>query len=68
VHDRKHVEISSSNIMKKIIHYIQGHGLVDPNNGRLIRPDAPLQKLLKIPKGYQLTFFNLQTYLRPHIK
>jgi len=54
--------------MKKIIHYIQGHGLVDPNNGRLIRPDAPLQKLLKIPKGYQLTFFNLQTYLRPHIK
>lgn len=61
-------EMRRSNIMKKIIHYIREHSLVDPNDERLIRQDAALKKLLHIPKGSQLTFFNLQTYLIPHIK
>ena len=54
-------------ITKKMIKYIKTNNLVDPTNRRRILPNRQLQKLFKIPEGEQLTFFNLQKYLRRHI-
>ena len=33
---------------------------------RTINPDKVLTKLLRIQKGDELTFFNLQKFLKPH--
>lgn len=46
--------------------YIREHNLKDPTNGRKINPDAKLKKLLNVQTGEELTFFNLQRYLKPH--
>ena len=32
----------------------------------MINPDASLRKLLKMSKSDDLTFFNLQTYMKVH--
>ena len=42
------------------------HSLKDTNNGRIIHPDTKLTKLLKVQKNDELTFFNLQRYMKPH--
>ena len=53
----------------KLIHkYIKDHRLQNPRDGREINPDTLLQRLLKIPDGVQLSYFNLQTYLSPHFR
>ena len=46
--------------------YVKDRQLHNPTNGREIFPDETLIKLLKIPEGDQLTYFNLQKYLSPH--
>jgi chromatin remodeling complex protein RSC6 len=46
--------------------YVKDRHLHNPMNGREILPDETLIKLLKIPEGDQLTYFNLQKYLRHH--
>ena len=46
--------------------YVKDRHLHNPTNGREIFPDETLIKLLKIPEGDQLTYFNLQKYLSPH--
>ena len=40
--------------------------LQDKDNGRKINPDAKLLKLLKLKKGEELTYFNLQKYMAAH--
>jgi hypothetical protein len=40
--------------------------LQDKLNGRKIIPDAKLSVLLKIKKGEELTYFNLQRYMSCH--
>jgi upstream activation factor subunit UAF30 len=35
-------------------------------NGRRINPDTKLKSLLKLKKGEELTYFNLQRYMSPH--
>ena len=59
---------SRTHITRKMIEYIKTNNLVDPKNRRRIIPDRQLQALFKIPVGEQLTFRNLQRYLRLHIK
>lgn len=58
--------ISSSNVTKRITAYISEHGLKHPDNGRMIILDNKLMELLKPPEGVQVTFLNIQKYLRPH--
>lgn len=58
--------IARTEVTKAINNYCKKHTLQDDGDKRKIHPDAPLRKLLKIKKGEDLTFFNLQTYLKIH--
>jgi len=46
--------------------YIRVQKLQDKDNCRKINPDAKLLKLLKLKKGDELTYFNLQKYMAVH--
>jgi chromatin remodeling complex protein RSC6 len=59
-------EMSRTDVSKEINAYIVKHSLKNKDNGRIIHPDAKLTKLLKVAKEDELTFFNLQRYMKPH--
>ena len=59
-------EIARTEVTKAINAYCKEHKLQNQEDKRKIVPDAPLRKLLKLNKGEELTFFNLQTYLKVH--
>ena len=59
-------EMSRTDVSKEINAYIVKHSLKNKDNGRIIHPDAKLTKLLKVAKDDELTFFNLQRYMKPH--
>ena len=48
--------------------YVSNHNLkeTEKGKGRNINPDAKLAALLKLPANEQLTYFNLQKYMKPH--
>ena len=52
----------------EIRQYVALHNLkeTEKGKGRNINPDAKLSALLKLPKEEQLTYFNLQKYMKPH--
>ena len=55
-------------VTREINAYIREHQLQDKDNGRKINADAPLTRLLKVPKNEELTYFNLQKYMSPHFQ
>jgi chromatin remodeling complex protein RSC6 len=59
-------EMARTEVTREINTYVRAHKLQDPSNGRKINPDTKLAKLLKIKKGDELTYFNLQRYMSPH--
>ena len=59
-------EMARTDVSKEINTYIQAHGLKDKQNGRRIHPDEKLTKLLKVSKDEELTYFNLQKYMKHH--
>ena len=59
-------ELARTAVSKEINGYIRANSLQDPANGRKIHPDVKLSKLLKIAKGDELTYFNLQRYMKHH--
>ena len=59
-------EMARTEVSKEINAYIQKHGLQDKSNGRKINPDAKLTELLKISKDDELTYFNLQKFMKHH--
>ena len=50
----------------EINRYIVGHNLQDKANGRIILADEKLATLLRLNTEDQLTYFNLQRYLKHH--
>jgi len=60
------VEMARTAVSKEINAYIREKGLQDPANGRKINPDASLTKLLNLQKEDELTYFNLQRYMKHH--
>ena len=62
----KNSMLARTEVTKHITGYIKEHNLQDPEFKRRILPDNKLQKLLKVPKGQELTYFNLQTYMKVH--
>jgi chromatin remodeling complex protein RSC6 len=58
--------IARTQVTKRINAYCKEHNLQQEEDKRKINPDATLKKLLKVNKSDQLTFFNLQKYLKPH--
>jgi hypothetical protein len=59
-------EMARTEVSKEINSYIQANGLQDKSNGRKINPDAKLTELLKINKEDELTYFNLQRFMKHH--
>ena len=60
--------MSRTEVTKNINNYISQNNLKDPVNGRIIRPDAVLKKLLRVKDGDEVTYFHMQKLLNPHIK
>jgi chromatin remodeling complex protein RSC6 len=59
-------EMARTDVSRHINTYIRTNNLHDPQNGRIINADTKLQKLLRLGKNDELTYFNLQKYMRPH--
>ena len=59
-------EMARTEVTREINSYIREHKLQDKDNGRKIIADKKLTSLLKLQKGDELTYFNLQRYMSPH--
>jgi upstream activation factor subunit UAF30 len=59
-------EMARTEVTREINAYIRNNNLQDKENGRRINPDSKLKSLLKLKKGEELTYFNLQRYMSPH--
>ena len=59
-------EMARTDVSKEINSYIQSNSLQDKSNGRKINPDSKLTQLLKIGKEDELTYFNLQRFMKHH--
>ena len=60
--------IARTAISKKIHEYVKANNLQDPKNRRIINPDVKLKKLLKTGPNEELSYFNLQKFLKVHFK
>ena len=60
--------MSRTEVTKNINNYVSKNNLKDLVNGRIIRPDAVLKKLLRVSDEDEVTFFHMQRLLNPHIK
>ena len=58
--------LARTEVTREVNAYIRTQKLQDKDNGRKILPDAKLLKLLKLKKGEELTYFNLQKYMAAH--
>ena len=58
--------ISRTDVTKRIHEYCKTKNLQNPSDKRQIKPDASLRKLLKMKKDDELTFFNLQKFMKIH--
>lgn len=59
-------EMARTAVSKEINAYIRANKLQDEKNGRKINPDNKLSKLLKLSKEDELTYFNLQKFMKHH--
>jgi len=59
-------EMARTEVTREINAYIRANSLQDKDNGRKIIADKKLTGLLKLQKGDELTYFNLQKYMSPH--
>jgi upstream activation factor subunit UAF30 len=59
-------EMARTEVSKEINQYIRTHSLQDKDNGRIIIPDSKLKKLLRVGVDEELTYFNLQRYMKHH--
>jgi len=59
-------EIARTDVTKMLTQYIKDNELQNPENKREIRMDKKLGGLLNPPSDVVVTFFTLQTYMKPH--
>jgi len=59
-------EMARTEVSKEINEYIRTHKLQNKDNGRIIEADAKLSTLLKLQKDDELSYFNLQRYMKSH--
>ena len=60
------VEMARTEVSKEINQYIRANSLQDKTNGRIIKADSKLKKLLNLSDTDELTYFNLQKYMKHH--
>ena len=58
--------VARVDVTKFITKYCQDNGLQNENDKRILIPDDKLQSLLNIDTNVELTYFNLQKYLKYH--
>ena len=59
-------KLARTEVSKELHKYIREHNLQNTANGRRIVPDEKLSALLKLKEGDDLTYFNLQKFLKYH--
>jgi len=59
-------EMSRIDVSRYINGYIRANKLQDQQNGEKINPDAKLRSILTIGENDELTYFNLQKYMKHH--
>ena len=59
-------EMARTDVSKEINAYIRANDLQRKDNGRFIVPDQKLTKLLKLTANDELSYFNLQRFMKPH--
>ena len=59
-------EMCRYEVSKIMNSYINDNGLKDSENGRKINPDEKLRNLLRLKEEDELTYFNLQRYMKHH--
>jgi len=57
---------SQTDVTKFIATYVKTHSCFDPTFKRRILPDAKLGKLLRVKDGQEVTYLNLQSFLKVH--
>lgn len=60
------IEMARTEVSKEINQYIRANSLQDKDNGRIIIADEKLKKLLNLSDSDELTYFNLQRYMKHH--
>ena len=58
--------IARTEVTKRINAYCKENGLQGKEDKRVLKPDKTLKTLLRIGKNDELTFFNLQKYMKVH--
>jgi len=58
--------IARTDVTKAISDYCRNNGLQEEKDKRKLNADKTLIKLLRLKKGEELTFFNLQKYMKVH--
>ena len=59
-------EMARTEVTKSITAYIKEHSLQNAENKRRIMPDTALKSLLNVDDTTELTYFNLQKYMKVH--
>jgi chromatin remodeling complex protein RSC6 len=59
-------QMARTEVTKYLTQYIKQHNLQDQANRRKIVPDSSLQQLLNVPSDAEVTYFNLQKYMKVH--
>jgi hypothetical protein len=59
-------ERSQTDVTKFVSQYVKAHNCYDPTFKRRILPDAKLAKLLRVTDKDEVTYLNLQSFLKVH--
>jgi chromatin remodeling complex protein RSC6 len=59
---------SQTEVTKFVSEYVKSHSCFDPSFKRRIIPNAALAKLLRVDDKTEVTYLNLQKYLKVHFK
>ena len=59
-------KLARTEVTKGVVAYIKENGLQNPDNKRVILPDAKLKVLLGCSDDDEVTYFNLQKFLNHH--
>jgi chromatin remodeling complex protein RSC6 len=59
---------SQTQVTKYVSEYVKSHNCFDPSFKRRIIPNAALAKLLRVDDKTEVTYLNLQKYLKVHFK
>jgi chromatin remodeling complex protein RSC6 len=57
---------SQTDVTKFVSTYVKAHSCFDPSFKRRIIPDTKLGKLLRVKDGQEVTYLNLQSFLKVH--